>query len=751
MILRSSHGLRILALLLLSCSLGCARGRSGNPTLAFGPSPSPTPTEAMEVCPTASRILEGTDAESSATLECWKRKLDRAWRTAQTKTPGVMTLEEYRSAVRDGVIPFSGDLERHGKLMRGILRVLGLGNQFTKQDTDHWFNWFRQQRSFVQRSYRALILKDRELEVREILLTMRWTSSLIRELSFVWTSEELTSVILDFHEMKDPSLRVSLLPALRFGIHLLGTICPNIEKPGIWNAVELGVCFEQFPSHFDVGSPWFDFLLHPKRPADIRELRTALALLSGRIEAWFKQPGLRAFPTQYWFAFSEALGAPISPETRTALRWIRKLSEGSSTEELISPQIYPLAFRLVQSMQERLLPDLEQASRAFLRGQCLNPPTRPAQTWRDCAIDPSQSALSNRFRLPEQSKQVIPFDGAEAARIALHLTLGEFIVQNFDEDRDGTIRSDLKSRDDEVVQVMRFAGEFIHSMVELVTNVGRRLRGEEPLPPTPFSSVNGIGIEGLSKLAGLSGELLVVRSEEEHRTVRALRKRQSTGSSSVFLDRYGVAAALLLVDHLPQYRAHVFRKIGLSGSPTHVRAKDVLQSLPDVLEEAFPRTYRQCKDFGYARSCERLLGAWIRPDSNGQISASELDVIALLATSAEGMFQTCDKNGDSKLSWDVWDGEDELDCGFSLLRDIALRLVDSGLIEGSEDGRRRMERTLNAMNSFLLAKTAAKIAMVRGELRGSPSRTPVFWLHNHATIGSLFSLIAEIIDESATP
>lgn len=712
------------------------------------PTPSPSPAEAQEICPPAALILEGTDAQSSATLECWKRKLDRAWMSAQTKTPGVMTLEEYRIAVRDGVIPFSGDLERHGKLMRGILRVLGLGSQFTKRDTDRWFNWFRQHRSFAQRSYRALVIKDRELEMREILLTMRWTSSLVRELSFEWTSEELASVVIDFHEIKDPQLRVSLLPALRFGIHLLGTICPNISKPGIWNAKELGICFEQFPSQFDVGLPWFDFLLHPKRAADVRELRSALSLLAGRMEAWFQQPGLRPFPTQYWFALSEALGAPVPPGMHVALRWIRRVGDGSSTEELVSPKIYPLLFKLVQDMQERLMPDLEQAIRAFERKKCLNPPHSPAQTWRDCRIDSSKSTLLGRFKLPEMTDAVIPYDGDEAARIALHMTLGEFVVQNFDVDRDGAIRSDLRSKDDEVVQVMRFTGEFIHGMIQVITNVGRRLKGEPPLPPVPFTSVNGLGMEGLSKLAGMSGELLVVRSEEEHRTLRALRKRQTNASSSVLLDRYGVSAAFLLVEHLPRYREHVLEMMGVEPKNVRVSAAQAIQTFPRSLREAFPRTYRQCDAFDYGRSCDRLFKLMIKPDARGEISVMELDIVALLATSAEGMFQSCDKNGDGKLSWDVLDGEDELDCGFSLLRDIALRLVDSGLIQGSEDNRRRIERTLDAMNSFFLAKTAAKIAMVKGDMRGGGLNLPVFWLHNHATIGSLFSLIAEIIEDS---
>jgi hypothetical protein len=215
------------------------------------------------------------------------------------------------------------------------------------------------------------------------------------------------------------------------------------------------------------------------------------------------------------------------------------------------------------------------------------------------------------------------------------------------------------------------------------------------------------------------------------------------------LDRYGIAAAFLLVDHLSKYRAHLLNVMGIEGKPpARIKAAQAIQALPRALEQAFPRTYNQCKAFDHARSCDRLFRLMIKPDANGQISVMELDTVALLATSAEGMFQSCDKNGDGKLSWDVLDGEDELDCGFSLLRDIALRLVDSGLIQSSEENRRRIESTLNTMNSFFLAKTAAKIAMVKGDARGGGLNLPVFWLHNHATIGSLFSLISEIIEDS---
>jgi hypothetical protein len=133
-------------------------------------------------------------------------------------------------------------------------------------------------------------------------------------------------------------------------------------------------------------------------------------------------------------------------------------------------------------------------------------------------------------------------------------------------------------------------------------------------------------------------------------------------------------------------------------------------------------------------------------DANKFINPSDLDVMTIVAIGMEGVFDTCGKHKDGTLQSSLIDGNDDLDCGFTRMKDVAERLLDSKIVQTNAATRATAEQLLDAINSIFLTRTIGKVALIRGTKDDPVVNLPLFWLWGKkATIGSSYALLSDVI------
>ncbi|CAK9250358.1 unnamed protein product [Sphagnum jensenii] len=73
----------------------------------------------------------------------------------------------------------------------------------------------------------------------------------------------------------------------------------------------------------------------------------------------------------------------------------------------------------------------------------------------------------------------------------------------------------------------------------------------------------------------------------------------------------------------------------------------------------------------------------------------------------EGVFDNCGK-GDGTLSLSIGNGDDQLDCGFTRLKDGVERLIDAKIIKTSTLTSLEVTTVLGSVNSIFLTRTPGK-------------------------------------------
>jgi len=129
------------------------------------------------------------------------------------------------------------------------------------------------------------------------------------------------------------------------------------------------------------------------------------------------------------------------------------------------------------------------------------------------------------------------------------------------------------------------------------------------------------------------------------------------------------------------------------------------------------------------------------------VKLADLDLITLLGASLEGLFDSCDGDGNGRLEAGVLggllSGDDELDCAVTRAKDAAIRLMDSHVlrIEGFWQ-RTGTQLALQATNAIFVGRHFGKLSIIRGK----PTLVPLWGMWRSASLGSMVSLLGRLAE-----
>jgi hypothetical protein len=723
------------------------------------------------------------DSRSHRILRCWTKISEKIFEQVKGEHPGRITASEIRYLISRRVIAFSGIIEQDQRRTEAVLGLAGFEEAtLAEEDLRRWFDWIAENRFQLRRSY-ALWRRSPEEAPRRFedfhSLAMLVASAL-RQSSFHFSPTEMARAWEGAANPDDPDWRRALGPVSRTLFEVASTLCPNLSQ---WDADVIAGCLERSVNGLSAAPNYIEWVLNPipatgegsRFDAERAELLAAeLEEVSERFQDWFTQPGLGTVSTRHWIEMMNALGATLPADIADRLGWIEKL-KGRSTSKEIHPSAIARFFKVAGRAQVRIWRALPVYQRALQESRCRSVPGMAAPTsWRDCAYsgDPIPSAAHPGIRWALQIRnmrwgmEAAPLTGRRLSQMAYFAELAEEVLQAFDADHDGIIQASTLEREDEILDLVASVLQAMESWEQLIVNLENKWNGHRMLEAGPVLPMTGLSLHGLARLLAMSSDVLVVRDTPEERN--ALKEIFGIlwnvfPRSSLFMDSKSLASvfvmALSLGDFSEAYAREfdAFQELLVSdprGGAAPVRARFVSvgqlrESLPQILGKHFPRMAASCHRWGWEQSCGKAF-LKIIPQSEehpGFVKLADLDLITILGASLEGLFDSCDVDGNGRLEAGVLggllSGDDELDCAVTRAKDATLRLMDSQVlrIEGFWQ-RTGTQLALQATNAIFVGRHFGKLSIIRGK----PVLVPLWGMWRAASLGSMVSLLGNLAE-----
>jgi hypothetical protein len=779
---------RVLAFLLLLLALpGCRMpGLSsfwGEPPIAQGVLDLAAKNSGPACDSPALVITAEDDSRSLKVLRCWQKISGEVFQQVRGEHAGKITASEIRYLISRKVIAFSGSIEQDQRRTEAVLGLAGFAEAtLTEEGLQRWFEWIARHRLQLRRSYALWRLRPEDAPRRfeDFHSAAILVASALRQSSFRFTPAEMARAWEGALNPDDVDWRRALAPVSRSLFEVASTLCPNLAQ---WDAEVIAGCIERSVNGLSAAPNYIEWVLNPI-PASgessrftserAEKLAGELRDVSQRFQDWFTQPGLGTISTLHWIDMMNALGASLPADMVERLGWIEKL-KGKSTSKELHPSAIARFFKVAGRAQVRIWRALPMYQRALQEGRCRNIAGLPAATnWKECAYSgsplPATAHPAIRWALQIRNMRwgadAAPLTGQRLSQMAYYAELAEEILRAFDADGDGIIQASAIESDDEILDLVASVLQAMESWEQLIVNLESKWNGHRMQEAGPVLPMTGLSLHGLARLLAMSSDVLVVRDTPEERNYL----KEIFGAlwnifprSSLFLDSKSLASvfvmALSLGDFSEAYarefeRFHELLVSEPRGGLPPVRARFVSidqfrEALPEILGRHFPRTAVSCHQWGWDESCGKAFLKIIPQSSEhpGFIKLADLDLITILGASLEGLFDSCDGDGNGKLEAGVLggilSGDDELDCAVTRSKDAAIRLMDSKVlrIEGFWQ-RTGTQLALQATNAIFLGRHYGKLSIIRGK----PVLIPLWGMWRSASLGSMVSLLGSLAD-----
>ena len=745
-------------LVFTACSVGNFWGEEAPPPIVVEQENTPSS------CPSTEKILTGTESESSQAMLCLQNDIADAWQKIQGKEKNILSQTEIDVLINKGVINLGPDKNLSKRKIYGIKRLLNLNIKTKRSDIELLLQWIQKHRSDARLLYEKINHEER-ITYDDIKTGAKIASSFFQQMNWQIPKEDFGAILADLIDDADAE---TVLPEFSLVLFdTLGALCPTLSDNKIWKGEILATCTIQLVSALEPGADWFNFILNSdlEKNFDPIKVQNSLSALSAAVDKWTKQEHLDGLHPALWVKFARKMKAHPPKDFLLSLNIINKV-HAKSSGEFIHPEAIGKIFQIIHNYHYDLVENIPFFVNAVEKRECLNSNTT---TWKQCELNVSTKILNQsaaldmamRAKNTSYGKSAAPFNGQSFKKITLFHSLAKQIIESFDNDKDGVISSDFAlDTEDEVMQLLSVTLNSMDIVGRFVENVQIRLEGKSLREQEPFSSFSHLNMKGMARLVTMTGsDVLVRRTPKEKSFVRGVFDNifNSFPYNSVQLDQLAITSILTLVDSLGDFRS-AYLNNGQDGALELIRKfrdnrygkllidrPSTMQNLPQILKKHFPRTFASCTEWDFERTCGITFDEIMPSPDEGSatIAASNLDLITLIAAAMEGVIDSCDRNGDEKLGWDLFDGEDELDCAFTKFGGITKRLMDSKIVEVKH--QKRVNAALTFLNSIFLTRSFAKVAMMQGTAKGIVAAPITLWFQKNASIGSIYSLIAEVL------
>lgn len=745
----------------------------------WGETPRPSILKESEMsvsgCGKPERILAAPEREAQVTFDCWVDQLDRIWTQVQGKGQNSLTDGEIATLVRSKIIRTSGDPQAAIRRLVAIKSMLGFPGPLHKSKADQWVLWARKNLLLARQLYRKFLLGGEAILERDLYDGINLISEFLDLSGWTMESSEFARNLIAVFDIQDREIRSAMLPGIEIAINLINMTCPVPAIKDFWDGRGISACLGQMITQFKVGGPWFEFLLNSTNELSSRSdlaIRTSLQALDQRLSTWFNNPSLSPLLPARWIEFSRRLGANPPENLLNALRIIRRYNNRSN-EEAIYPEAMIKIFHLVRRTQEDLLDGIHHYIQATIDGHCSN---SPITYWTDCVLRDyerlaeSSPAIKIAWRVKNLNygQATSPLDGRAFSRITLFHQLASEVIALFhndcppDDDTNDKCHPDFITTDpgdpnDKLVELITVGVSTVQIIESFLDNIQSRLHHFPTRQPRNPISAHWEKA-GLARLVAATNDILVKRTQEERNLLtHVISLIKPPTPSSLSIDRLAVTAIMTAIDSLASYREKFISLIpptNLTRAPDTteilVQRTAALHVLPEYLEGVFPRTSRSCTQFGFKKSCGIALDEILPRSSEAgtdRLFAGDLDVITLVGMMIEGLVDSCDRDGDALLSWNILNGDSELDCAYERAQGILKNLVAAGIIPMSRRDHFQTDAILFLLNTNPITRLAGKVAIARGTTDSLIANPFIAPFYQNASIGSLYGLISDITNQ----
>lgn len=741
-------------------------------------------------------VASQTEEESEQTLNCWSSKLNKIWSQIEGENKNSLSEAEIATLVRKGILDLPGDSEITLKRILTGKKLVGFFGSVDRKKLDDWLTWAQQNRIRARFLYRKFKSQEGRVLYSDLQEAIAMLSSGLERMNWKMDSHDLAYTLTTVLDLQDEEIRAAVAPGAEVAINVLNSVCPSFKKKDTWEPSSLGACLTAMAEEFKTGAPWFEFLANPVDDLTVGQVAAIQYTLDSdpknaedptrltyHVNQWFHQPHLGVLLPTRWFELARRMGANPPNNLIDSLQVIRRF-KSRSNEKAIYPEAAIYLYQIAQQAQLEILNGLPLFIQATHNGGCAN---SKATYWSECVLADygAASAASSSIAIATAVKNInhgatsAPLDGHEFSKIMFFHTAAARIIDAFQDENTACnespcqakiITTDIGDENDKLVQLITVGVASGENIQRFYSNIRRKFN-HLPLPSDQNSFLDRRwNIGGFARLVAMSSDILVKRTPSENGLFIALLSNLIRPSAnSVSLDQLAVTAILTTVDSLPQYRESYLdlatdsdnsgdKKINrwnieyLRNPETQdvlVNRTSVIKNLRPLLKNNFPRTYQSCEDFGFETSCELAFDSLLSSSKSNDdvIPAAELDIITIIASAMEGLMDNCDyTNRDGFLRWDLFNGNDELDCGFDRTQAVVQRLIDSNILKMSNFDSERTKGLLNLVNINAITRVAGKVSMARGTTENLLLYVPLFWKYPYATIGSIYGLIADIAD-----
>ncbi len=741
--------------LLSSCALKDWWGETTQRSNTIQTSPVHSP------CLEFSKILSSNEETSQKTFNCWKNELSSAWTHLHPKEKDALSSAEIRSLVKSEVLHLPGDPKLNAEKFVGIKKLFGHLDLIRKSDLEQWILWAETHRSTLRLIYEKWNTPHRHILYSDIENLLEITASALKKANWNFTSDEIAEIFTQTMSLNESDFYPVARPITHVALDLMNMLCPLGAESKTWSALKISECISLAARQFSGAHRWVEFLINPTETFnknDQEEVFDGVEAFLNTAETWFKQQGFSSFHTLKWWEFAKSLGINVTPEEFAEdLFLIQKWTHG--TTEILPADFAIKVARATGLFQKFLISGIIPFIESTQQHRCVNPET---QYWLDCVPSQAISLRKNirnidlffRIKNPNHGGSHSAMSGYEFGKMMLYYTLAGEVIRTFDDDQDGIILAHSKDNSAQAIRAITAAVNFSDLWTQFIENIQKKWNS---IPIKKFDStaqfVKKLNPQGFAELITMTSEVLVQRSPENKSFIDGLIANitNTAPSGAYYLDQMSITAVFSSINTLPDYREEIIgiHKIDKSTSQERVERALVIKNIPDWLKIIFPRTYSSCNQFGFELSCGTVLQTLLPlplPEKS-EIAVSDIDILTIYAITMEGILDHCDRNGDGKLSWDLFDGNDELDCGFTQAGEITKRLVNSQVVKTSSADQKRINLLINTIDSFFLSRVIGKTAMVRGTAENAWINLPLFWLFNGATLGTMYGLTGNVISK----
>ncbi len=671
---------------------------------------------------------------SKTTLGIWRKNLTDTFGEIRGKKKDYLSKREIQTLVRKGFVKLSDNPEVSVKKATAVLELLGFKEGVSANDVQSLFDWLEKnhaQASIFYKTFMASDTSNASLNSKNLMLLIQFFGSFI-ELggSESMSASKMNSLLQPWIPENMVHVKIALESGVELAISFFSSFCGDRVEPNLWNGKKIGVCLRDMTTHFKDTEPVFDFIFNQLNPITDREkLYQANLVLVPTMKSWMEGHHHPSFPVARISNLSTKLEIPPPYNFFKLTEWLPKLNPASTTTTFS-----PLFFIDLSQMIHQWVETLQTATKDM---KC------NLEDWRKCKFNGSYSTVDELYN-DEYATMVREKNLDLVNQLSLYDSVATLLMNALDTDHDGLLVEGTKD-------LIMVATRLIDSNAFSFNIVARLM--EKPIGNTNIEDdLKNYIKQGLGEVVALAADLIPDRGNNKRNLFNKLTAQISSKKNEFpnSIDHLGITTFMYTYNLVSTLRDDYLTHYDLPQEPgnntTYIQRKKIVESMPRMLFDHFPRIYNECLEWGFERTCGVIFTDVLSDPDKGKdtLEPNDIDTMTITAIMLESMMNRCDRNKNDMLDSNILDGFDEKHCAITVSEALITRLMSANIVKKNS----KATLLMNLINKLAIARWAGKVAITKGTFKGIvfSALPPVSLFSGKASLGSVMSLAAEVMN-----